>query len=228
VDSCLVLSSPEDHDAVDLVESGRTSRSTNRQRPSSQAAGCADDHADRLDLWCRKLRRLRRFARDREALFREFLELPDGLLSHDTFSRLFRLLDPVAFATCFASFLDDLGQDGTGVVAIDGKTMRRSFDRAAGKSALHVVTAFAADTRMTIGQVATGDKESEIIAARSLLGPIDLTGALVTGDALHCQGETARLIIRSRRRLAVHAGGEPSCATRRSPRLVCRSDQRTK
>jgi predicted transposase YbfD/YdcC len=100
----------------------------------------------------------------------------------------------VAFATCFASFLEGLGQDGTGIVAIDGKTMRRSFDRAAGKSALHVVTAFAADTRMTIGQVAAGDKESEITAARSLLGLIDLTGALVTGDALHCQGDTARLV----------------------------------
>ena len=97
------------------------------------------------------------FARDREALFREFLELPGGVPTHDTFSRLFRLLDPAAFATCFASFLDDLGQDGTGVVAIDGKTMRRSFDRAAGKSALHVVTAFAADARMTIGQVAAGE-----------------------------------------------------------------------
>ena len=134
------------------------------------------------------------FARDREMLFREFLELPGGPPSHDTFSRLFRLLDPAAFATCFSRFLDGLGQDGTGVVAIDGKTMRRSFDRAAGKSALHVVTAFAADARMTIGQVATGDKESEITAARSLLGLIDLTGVLVTGDALHCQGETARLI----------------------------------
>jgi len=105
------------------------------------------------------------FARDREALFREFLELPGGLPSHDTFSRLFRLLDPAAFATCFASFLDNLGQDGTGVVAIDGKAMRRSFDRATGKSALHVATAFAADARMTIGQVAARDKESEITAA---------------------------------------------------------------
>ncbi len=70
------------------------------------------------------------FGRDREALFREFLELPGGLPSHDTSSRLFRLLDQVAFASCFASFLDHLGQNGTGVVAIDGKTMRRSFDRA--------------------------------------------------------------------------------------------------
>jgi hypothetical protein len=134
------------------------------------------------------------FARDRQTLFREFLELPGGLPSHDTFSRLFRLLDPAAFATCFAAFLDELGVERTGVIAIDGKTMRRSFDRAAGRSPLHVVTAFAADARMTIGQVATGSKESEIIAARTLLGLIDLNGALVTGDALHCQGETARLI----------------------------------
>src|ERR1700712_5719858 len=112
------------------------------------------------------------FGRDREALFRAFLELPGGLPSHDTFSRLFRLLDPAAFATCFASFLEGLGQAGPGIVAIDGKTMRRSFDRAAGKSALHVVTAFAADRRMTIGQVAAGGKGSEIDAARAVLGPM--------------------------------------------------------
>jgi len=134
------------------------------------------------------------FARDREALFRDFLELPGGLPSHDPFSRLFRLLDPAAFAACFAQLLDGLGEAGPGVIAIDGKTMRRSFDRAAGRSALHVVTAFAADARMVMGQVAAGDKESEIIAARALLGLLDLDGALVTGDALHCQGETARII----------------------------------
>lgn len=134
------------------------------------------------------------FARDRATLFREFLELPGGFPSHDTFSRLFRLLDPAAFASCFAQFLDALGKHGTGVIAIDGKTLRRSFDRAAGRSPLHVVTAFAADARMVVGQVAAGDKESEITAARTLLGLIDLEGALVTGDALHCQGETARLI----------------------------------
>lgn len=134
------------------------------------------------------------FARDREGLFRDFLALPGGLPSHDTFSRLFRLLDPAAFAACFAQFLDGLGEAGPGVIAIDGKTMRRSFDRAAGRSALHVVTAFAAEARMVIGQVAAGTKESEIIAARTLLGLLDVEGALVTGDALHCQGETARLI----------------------------------
>ncbi len=80
------------------------------------------------------------------------------------------------------------------MIAIDGKTMRRSFDRAAKRSALHGVTAFATDTRMVIGPVAAGNKESEIIAARTLLGLLDLNGARVTGDALHCQDGTAALI----------------------------------
>lgn len=83
------------------------------------------------------------FAEDREALFREFLVLENGLPSHDTFSRLFRLLDPSSLSTAFGRFLEALGADGAGVIAIDGKTPRRSFDRAAARSPLHVVTAFA-------------------------------------------------------------------------------------
>jgi hypothetical protein len=94
------------------------------------------------------------FAEDREVLLREFLSLENGLPSHDTFSRLFRLLDPQAFGRVFAAFLDDLGADGLGVLAIDGKTLRRSFDRAAGRSPLHVVTAFGAQARLVIGQSA--------------------------------------------------------------------------
>ena len=134
------------------------------------------------------------FARDREALFRDFLKLENGLPSHDTFSRLFRLLDPTAFGACFGRFLDGLGQDGKGVVAIDGKTLRRSFDRAAGTSALHVVTAFACDARLVLGQAAVPPGGNEITAARTLLGLLDLTAMLVTGDAIHCQSETAALV----------------------------------
>ena len=80
------------------------------------------------------------FAVDREGLFREFLRLENGVPSHDTFSRIFRLLDPEAFAACFGRFLTDLGAASAGVVAIDGKTLRRSFDAAAGRSPLAVVT----------------------------------------------------------------------------------------
>lgn len=134
------------------------------------------------------------FAEDREDLFREFLRLEHGLPSHDTFSRLFRLIDPDALSRCFGRFLDDVGQDGAGVIAIDGKTLRRSFDRAAGTSALHVVTAFATDTRLVLGQRSVAPGENEITAARALLGCLDLTGSLVTADAIHCQTETAALI----------------------------------
>jgi predicted transposase YbfD/YdcC len=135
------------------------------------------------------------FARDRAALFREFLKLQGGLPSHDTFSRLFRLIDPQAFAACFGGFLERLGDAGKGVLAIDGKTLRRSFEDAAQRSPLHVVTAFATEARLALGQVAVQDGENEIVAARRLLELFDLKGMLVTGDAIHCQVETAQLVI---------------------------------
>jgi predicted transposase YbfD/YdcC len=134
------------------------------------------------------------FAVDREALFREFLKLENGPPSHDTFSRLFRLLDPAAFAGCFGRFVERLGAAGQGVLAIDGKTLRRSFDRAAKTSPLHVVSAFACDCRLVLGQIAVAPGENEITAARLLLRSFDLSGMLVTADALHCQTETARLV----------------------------------
>jgi len=135
------------------------------------------------------------FAEDREELFREFLTLENGLPSHDTFSRLFRLIDPAGLAAAFGRFLEVLGEDGAGVVAIDGKTLRRSFDRAAGRSALHVVTAFAAEAQLVIGQKAVAAGGNEITAARELLQLLDLKGTLVTADAMHCQHDTAALVL---------------------------------
>jgi len=135
------------------------------------------------------------FALDREGLFRSFLKLENGLPSHDTFSRLFRLIDPARFSTCFSRFVEALGERGAGVLAIDGKTLRRSFDSAAGSSPLHVVSAFACERRLVIGQAAVADGGNEITAARELLRLLDLTGMLVTGDAIHCQNDTAKLIV---------------------------------
>lgn len=135
------------------------------------------------------------FAEDREALLREFLRLENGLPSHDTFSRVFRLLDPEAFGRAFEAFLDDLGAAGAGVLAIDGKTLRRSFDRAAGRSPLHLVTAFGTGARVAIGQKAVAEGENEILAARALLATLALDGLLVTGDALHAQTETAAQVL---------------------------------
>lgn len=135
------------------------------------------------------------FAEEREPLLKEFLSLRGGSPSHDTFSRVFRLLDPAAFGRVFGAFLEDLSADGSGVVAIDGKTLRRSFDRAAERSPLHVVTAFGTEARVVIGQRATASKENEAVAARALLETLTLEGALVTGDAAHTQSDTAELIL---------------------------------
>ncbi len=135
------------------------------------------------------------FAEDREALLREFLCLENGLPSHDPFSRLFRLLDPQAFGRTFEAFLDDLGADRAGGLAIDGKTLRRSFDRAAGCPPLHVVTAFVAGARISRGQAAVPTGGYEIRTSRALLETLCLEGVLVTADAIHTQTETAALIV---------------------------------
>ena len=113
--------------------------------------------------------------------------------SHDTFSQLFRRLDPAALSVCFGGFLAAAGCDGARVVAIDGKALRRSFDRAARDNPPAVVTAFAAASRLVIGQESflAADGDSEILAARALLSCLDLDGRPVTADALHCQTETA-------------------------------------
>ena len=135
------------------------------------------------------------FAEDRETLLREFLSLKNGLPSHDTFSRVFRLLDPAGFARSFEAFLDDLGAAGDGVLAIDGKTLRRSFDRAAGRSPLHVVTAFGTGARVAIAQRAVACGENETLAARALLETLALDGLLVSADAMHAHEGTAQVIL---------------------------------
>jgi predicted transposase YbfD/YdcC len=108
---------------------------------------------------------------------------------------VFRLLGPAPFGRIFEAFLTDFGADGAGVIAIDGKTLRRPFDRAAGRSALHVVTAFGTQARVGVGQRAVGPGENEVTAGRALLATLSLDGALVTGDAVHAQAETAELVL---------------------------------
>jgi hypothetical protein len=137
------------------------------------------------------------FAGDREDLLRKFLSLENGLPSHDTFSRLFRLPDPQAFGRAFEAVLEDLGTDGLGVPAIDGKTLRRSFDPAAGRSPLPVVTASGAGGRRAIGPSAVPQGGNGITAARALLETLSLDGG--AGDrrcGWHIQSDTAALILK--------------------------------
>jgi predicted transposase YbfD/YdcC len=135
------------------------------------------------------------FGRSKEEFLRQFLRLEHGIPSHDTFSRLFRLLDPERFHTWFVGFMKQFSEVCQGVIAIDGKTLRRSFDRASAASPLHLVSAFAADQRLVLGQIAVDDKSNEIIAVPKLLELLSLKGRTVTADAMSCQRKIARQVI---------------------------------
>jgi predicted transposase YbfD/YdcC len=138
---------------------------------------------------------MERFAAAKEPFLRGFLKLENGLPSHDTFSRLFRLLDPEQFRTVFQRFMARFSETVQGVIAIDGKVLRRSFDRASNKSALHMVSAWGCEQQMVLGQIATDAKSNEITAVPKLLEMLSLKGTIVTVDALNCQREIAQKII---------------------------------
>lgn len=135
------------------------------------------------------------YARSKETFLRGFLQLENGLPSHDTFSRLFRLLDPDQFRAAFQRFMERFAQTLQGVIAIDGKVMRRSFDKASKKSALHMVSAWGCELRMVMAQVATDAKSNEITAVPKLLEMLSLKGTIVTTDALNCQRTIAQQIV---------------------------------
>jgi predicted transposase YbfD/YdcC len=135
------------------------------------------------------------FAEAKEPFLRSFLILANGLPSHDTFSRLFRNLDPDQFRDSFQRFMAQFSEQLQGVVAIDGKVLRRSFDRASGKSALHMVSAWGAEQRLVLAQIATDAKSNEITAVPKLLRLLALKGTIVTADALNCQRAIAGQIV---------------------------------
>jgi len=140
------------------------------------------------------------FAKEKEGFLRQFLKLEKGVPSHDTFSRVFRLLDPEQFRACFQKFMGRFsqacqGNASLGVIAIDGKVLRRSFDKASGKSPLHMVSAWGCEQRLVLAQIATDAKSNEITAVPQLLKLLSLKGAIVTVDALNCQRAIAQQII---------------------------------
>jgi predicted transposase YbfD/YdcC len=138
---------------------------------------------------------IERFGKAKIDFFRQFLELPNDIPSHDTFGRVFARLDPAALMVCIREWLDALGTVVAGeVVAIDGKTLRRSFDTAAERNPLHLVSAWATEARLVLGQVAVDAKSNEITAIPLLLEMLDLRGCIVTLDAMGCQKEIAATI----------------------------------
>lgn len=136
------------------------------------------------------------YGRCKQEWLESFLELPFGIPSHDTFARVFALLDPLSFQEGFQNWVQALVDATEGrVIAIDGKTLRHSFDRSKDKNALHLVGAWAAENNLILGQQAVDSKSNEITAIPKLLDLIDVSGAIVTIDAMGCQKEIAAKII---------------------------------
>jgi predicted transposase YbfD/YdcC len=131
-----------------------------------------------------------KFGKSKQAWLEKFLELPNGIPSHDTFRRVVSALDPEAFVGCFLSWVEDLQEATAGrLISIDGKTARATLDRAKGKNPLHVVSAWAVQNRLVLGQQVVDGKSNEITAIPKLLEVLELTGAIVTIDAMGCQKE---------------------------------------
>ena len=138
---------------------------------------------------------IERFGCERLEWLRTFLRLENGIPSHDTFGRVFSRLDPAKLSACIVQWLEEVGIELGKHIAIDGKTLRGSYDKKAGQNPLHLVSAWACDSRLTLGQIATEEKSNEITVIPLLLELLDLKGATVTIDAMGCQKEIAAKII---------------------------------
>jgi predicted transposase YbfD/YdcC len=136
------------------------------------------------------------FGETKQGWFSRFLQLPSGIPSHDTFGRVFAALDAAEFQRCFLEWVQAVHVLTAGqVIAIDGKTLRRSHDKRRGKAALHMVSAWASANRLVLGQVATDAKSNEITAIPELLRLLDLKGCIVTIDAAGTQTAIAEQIV---------------------------------
>lgn len=125
-----------------------------------------------------------------------FLELPHGIPSHDTISRVFALLEPTQLQECFVSWVKSIAELSLGeVISLDGKSARRSYDKGKGKGAIHMVSAWASANQLVLGQVKVSDKSNEITAIPKLLNILDVSGCIVTIDAMGTQTEIAKQII---------------------------------
>ena len=136
------------------------------------------------------------FGRIKEQWFRTFLELPFGIPSHDTFGRVFSMIRPEEFEKCFLDWVRAAFQNiAPQIIAIDGKTLRHSYDRSSNKAAIHMVSAWATENRLVLGQVKTEEKSNEITAIPELLRVLALKGCIVTIDAMGCQREIVKQIV---------------------------------
>jgi predicted transposase YbfD/YdcC len=137
---------------------------------------------------------IERWANKKLDLLRRFLPFPNGIPSHDTLNDVINALPADLFSDCFVSWVSGLREADADIVAIDGKTSRRAHNRGKGQNPLHLVSAWATRQRLVLGQQACAEKSNEITAIPALLARLELTGALVTIDAMGCQTDIAKAI----------------------------------
>ncbi len=139
------------------------------------------------------------YGRKKQKWLAQFLDLSNGIPSHDRFNAVLGAIKPAEFETCLLSWITALHEITAGqIVAIDGKTLRRSFDAASSKSAIHMVSAWATANQISLGQVIVDQKSNEITAIPQLLKILELSGCLVTIDAMGCQTEIAQAILNAK------------------------------
>lgn len=139
---------------------------------------------------------IQEFGEAKQEWFEGFLELPSGIPSHDTFGRVFGRLDPDQFHSCFMKWIMAVSELTKGqVIAIDGKTLRRSHDKALGQEAIVMVSAWATANHLVLGQLKVDDKSNEITAIPDLLQALDISDCIITTDALGTQKDVASLIV---------------------------------
>lgn len=136
------------------------------------------------------------YGRAKYEWLKKFLELPNGIPSHDTIARVFSRLNPEQFQKCFLSWIQSISCLNPGeVIALDGKTLRHSYDRGGNKKAIHMVSAWATSQRLVLGQVKVDKKSNEITAIPALLKVLKLNGSIVTIDAMGCQKSIVKSIV---------------------------------
>lgn len=127
---------------------------------------------------------------------KEFLELPNGIPSHDTFSRVFARIDPIEFEKCFFGWVSSITKKlEVDAIAIDGKTLRQSYDRNSPQKALHIVSAWSTSHHLVLGQQKVQNKSNEITAIPALIEMLEIEGSIITIDAMGCQKDIAATLV---------------------------------
>ena len=161
------------------------------------------------------------FGEKKLSLLRRFRPFRDGTPSHDQLGDIFATLDANKFQQCFVSWVASLTGAAADVIAIDGKTLRRSYQKRGAKAPIHMVSAFAARQRLVLGQVKVGEKTNEIVAIPALLDMMAIEGAIVTIDAMGCQRQIAEKIVDKKADCVLALkGGSSSAAIVRTRRVV--------